>query len=157
MTEACHHHCHIVVAAVFNAVGVADRASWLYHRIDAGIVRYFHTVGEGEESIGSHHGAFQRQIEGRGLLDGLLKGVDTRGLPYSGSQQTAIGGKHYRIALAVFHYLVGEQQVGGQAAVGFVAGHGLEVVGSLGLAVGLLHQHATQSRAHAAGTSTMLR
>ena len=149
VTETGHDHCHAVGTAIINRLVVADRAAGLYHIVDTCFMRDFHAVAEGEEGVRGHGGSVEVEVEIVSLLDCLLESVYTRCLSYTRSDELAIAGKHYGVALAVLDELVGEEHVGDLLLAEAVAGYETEVVGTLYLVVAVLNEHAPEDGAHA--------
>ena len=121
VTEAGHDHGHAVVAAEGYRVGVADRAAGLDDGIDTGLVGCFDTIGEGEESVGCHYGAFEAEAEAGGLFDGMTQGIDARGLADARGDELTVAGKHDGVALGVLHDFVGEEKICHKAVAEIVA------------------------------------
>ena len=139
MAETGHYHCHAVFLTVLHRVGVADGAAGLDDVVDALAVSYLDAVGEGEESVRCHSGAFEVEVEGVGFLDGVAEGVDARCLSYTRCEELTVAGKDDGVALAVLDKLVGEEHVGYLLLAEAVAGDELEVFGSLVFGVGILN------------------
>ena len=72
----------------------------------------FHAVGEGEESVGSHHGTPSGRSRSSGLWQWPGAGIDTRGLSYTGCVELSVLSKNNCVALRVLDNLVGEEEVG---------------------------------------------
>ena len=70
-------HGHVVGVAVSYALGVTDGTSGVYHCCDTGLACYLHTVGEGEEGVGSHDCTVEVVAKRACFLDSLLERVDT--------------------------------------------------------------------------------
>ena len=105
---------------------------------------YFHAVGEGEESIGSHHGTAQVKSETAGFGYCLAQGIHAGGLPYTAGQQHIAFGQNNGVALAVLHQAVGKQQVFYLGLGGFGVGDRSQVGRTFSHCVALLYQGAAQ-------------
>src|SRR6218665_3017133 len=71
MTEAGERHPHIVRVAKIYGLLIFHGAPRLNYRFNALLVCNLHTVGEGKEGVGSHHGALQREAEFFCLFNGF--------------------------------------------------------------------------------------
>lgn len=81
MADTGLHHFHFMCIAILDRKVVVDRSSGLYYRSDAGFVRNFHAVGEGEKGIRSHDRTLQVEAEMLRFLNRLFQRIYARSLP----------------------------------------------------------------------------
>src|SRR3712207_6634879 len=103
VTYARHYHGDLVLIASVNTLLITDRATGLHDRRDPLCGSEVYTITEREESIARQCRTMQIKAKALSLVDCLPEGCDTRGLPYTGSEQTAILDNCKCIALAILH------------------------------------------------------
>ena len=75
MTNSCGHHRDAMFVAIVERKLILDGTTRLNNCGHTFISGNLHTVGEGEESVGCHHGTFQVEAEILGFFDGLLQSI----------------------------------------------------------------------------------
>ena len=85
MSVASKHHSEAVFVACVDRLLVAYRATGLHNSLYSRFGCDLHTVGEGEEGVGSEHRAVKVEAKALSLCNSLAQRVNARGLPYAGS------------------------------------------------------------------------
>ena len=99
MTESGHYHCHVVFAAEFDGVVIANGAAGLNYGIDSGFVSDFHAVGKGEEGVGGHHATFGVEFKAVGLFNSMTESIHTGSLTNTACNEHLIASKYDCVAL----------------------------------------------------------
>ena len=76
MPCAGEDHGHVVLIAVPDRLIILHRSAGLDHDINAMLMRDLYAVGEGEESIRSHHTSAKIKAKSSGLLYRLTQGIN---------------------------------------------------------------------------------
>ena len=148
VADSCHNHGNTVFVAVFNGVVISDASAWLNNRIDAFFAGNLNAIGKWEECIGSHHGTLQVELEIMSLFDGLLKGVNARGLTDATGNKLLVFSQNYSVAFAVLNNLVCKQEVVDLSRCDSFVGGLFEFGRHFNVIVALLNKGAVQACAH---------